>query len=265
MVLRQTRRKKDGKTHSYWSVVENHRLGTGRVVQRHGPVSGRDQPVAGCGLAQIHRCFRRGRRAIADPGLQAGPAFPNQLERQVRSQTDNLGEVDAEDRMESRTGIEGRSIGLAGPLPGRAKLSGGRCGALLQPLQDCLDLLVAGQHLRLVDVIQLERLGQGENVLRPIIAGQRLAHHLNGRMAPPITVGSQDGWVALPRHDRADDGQPRHTGNVGQDMMQLQVHLHQRLLHVLDMRSCIIQQPFPLPQIGTQPRDLGLGTKTGAQ
>ena len=33
--LRQTRRKKDGKTHTYWSVVENHRLGTGRVVQRH--------------------------------------------------------------------------------------------------------------------------------------------------------------------------------------------------------------------------------------
>ena len=35
MFLRQTRRKKDGKTHSYWSVVENHRLQGGRVVQRH--------------------------------------------------------------------------------------------------------------------------------------------------------------------------------------------------------------------------------------
>jgi hypothetical protein len=35
MFLRQTRRKKDGKTHSYWSVVENHRLHSGRVVQRH--------------------------------------------------------------------------------------------------------------------------------------------------------------------------------------------------------------------------------------
>ena len=35
MFLRQTRRKKDGKTHSYWSVVENRRLEDGRVVQRH--------------------------------------------------------------------------------------------------------------------------------------------------------------------------------------------------------------------------------------
>ena len=34
MFLRQTRRKKDGKTHSYWSVVENQRLAGGRVVQR---------------------------------------------------------------------------------------------------------------------------------------------------------------------------------------------------------------------------------------
>jgi len=35
MFLRETRRKKDGKTHSYWSVVENQRLQGGRVVQRH--------------------------------------------------------------------------------------------------------------------------------------------------------------------------------------------------------------------------------------
>jgi hypothetical protein len=35
MFLRQTRRQKDGKTHTYWSVVENQRLQGGRVVQRH--------------------------------------------------------------------------------------------------------------------------------------------------------------------------------------------------------------------------------------
>ena len=35
MFLRKTQRKKDGKTHDYWSVVENKRLAGGRVVQRH--------------------------------------------------------------------------------------------------------------------------------------------------------------------------------------------------------------------------------------
>ena len=35
MFLRKTGRRKDGKTHLYWSVVENRRLDSGRVVQRH--------------------------------------------------------------------------------------------------------------------------------------------------------------------------------------------------------------------------------------
>src|ERR1700760_4806468 len=34
MFLRQTRRKKDGKTHVNWNIVENRRLDDGRVVQR---------------------------------------------------------------------------------------------------------------------------------------------------------------------------------------------------------------------------------------
>jgi hypothetical protein len=35
MFLRATTRKKDGKEHRYWSVVENRRVAGGRVVQRH--------------------------------------------------------------------------------------------------------------------------------------------------------------------------------------------------------------------------------------
>src|SRR5580692_9280078 len=35
MFLRKTERRKNGKTHLYWSVVENRRLDNGRIVQRH--------------------------------------------------------------------------------------------------------------------------------------------------------------------------------------------------------------------------------------
>jgi hypothetical protein len=35
MFLRKTQRKKDGKAHEYWSVVENKRVAGGRIVQRH--------------------------------------------------------------------------------------------------------------------------------------------------------------------------------------------------------------------------------------
>src|SRR5881409_3897421 len=34
MFLRHTKPKKDGKEHRYWSIVENRRIGGGRVVQR---------------------------------------------------------------------------------------------------------------------------------------------------------------------------------------------------------------------------------------
>src|SRR5208337_4177397 len=35
MFLRKTERRKGGKTHLYWSVVENKRVASGRVIQRH--------------------------------------------------------------------------------------------------------------------------------------------------------------------------------------------------------------------------------------
>jgi hypothetical protein len=41
MFLRRTERKKNGKTHSYWNVVENKRLDGGRVVQPACAVSRR--------------------------------------------------------------------------------------------------------------------------------------------------------------------------------------------------------------------------------
>jgi hypothetical protein len=35
MFLRRVERRKNGKTHLYWNIVENKRLDDGRVVQRH--------------------------------------------------------------------------------------------------------------------------------------------------------------------------------------------------------------------------------------
>jgi hypothetical protein len=60
MFLRQTRRKKDGKTHSYWSVVENHRLGTGRVVQRHVLYLGEISPSQAAAWRKSIELFDKG-------------------------------------------------------------------------------------------------------------------------------------------------------------------------------------------------------------
>ena len=65
MFLRKTERRKNGKTHLYWSVVENQRLDNGRVVQRHLLYLGEINSVASRSLAQGDRSVRRGPRALA--------------------------------------------------------------------------------------------------------------------------------------------------------------------------------------------------------
>ena len=46
--------------------------------------------------------------------------------------------------------------------------------------------------------------------------------------------------------------------------MELQVHLHQGLLHVLDVGGGILQQALALAQIGAQGRNLGFGSEAAA-
>ena len=88
-----------------------------------------------------------------------------------------------------------------------------------------MNLLVAGCHFGLVDVIEFERLSKGEDVLLS-------AHCLHGRMASSLTMRRQNLWVALARHYRPDDGHAGNSGDVGHDVMKLQVHLRQGLLQV---------------------------------
>ena len=68
-------------------------------------------------------------------------------------------------------------------------------------------------------------------------------------MAPHIAVGGQNIRVALACYQRAHDPHAGHAGDVGDDVMELEIHLHERLLHVLDMRGSVIQMPFPQAQV----------------
>jgi hypothetical protein len=65
--------------------------------------------------------------------------------------------------------------------------------------------------------------------------------------------------------DCADDPKPGDAGDVGNDMVKLQIHLGQRLLHVLDVRGGVLEQTLALAQIGAQFNDLPLGAKAGTQ
>ena len=66
-------------------------------------------------------------------------------------------------------------------------------------------LAVTVEHLGLVRVVELQRLGQSKNMFCPVIAHQRGADRLNRGMAAHIAIGRQHIGIALARYDRSDD------------------------------------------------------------
>jgi hypothetical protein len=133
-----------------------------------------------------------------------------------------------------------------------------RGAGLLQSLQDGFDPRIAFRDLLLVEIVQVQGLSQGEDVLFPVVADQGLANRLDRGVAPAVPIRGQGVRVALARHECPDDAHPGRPGDVRDDVVDLQVHLGQRLLHVLDVRGRVIQQALALPQVRPQLGDLAL-------
>src|SRR5438105_6397714 len=72
MFLRCKVRRKDGKQHRYWSVVENTRVARGRVVQRHVLYLGEINDTQELGVATLDRGDRGRRPATADAVAVSG-------------------------------------------------------------------------------------------------------------------------------------------------------------------------------------------------
>src|SRR3954449_9655388 len=88
MFLRQTRRQKDGKTHSYWSVVENQRLQGGRVVQRHvlylGEISPSQAAAWGKSIAVFDEAAGQARTLALFPEDRCAAVIPDSSVVQLR-------------------------------------------------------------------------------------------------------------------------------------------------------------------------------------
>ncbi len=65
-------------------------------------------------------------------------------------------------------------------------------------------------------------------------------------MAAWVAIGRQNHRIALTGHNRTDDGHAGDAGDVCYHVVELQIHLRQRFLHVLDVRGSLIQQTFTL-------------------
>lgn len=103
--------------------------------------------------------------------------------------------------------------------------------------------------------VRRERLAQGEEVFRPAVAPQSLGDRRRGRLDPPIAVPGQHVGVPLAGEDRVEDGQAGDPGQVAQDVVELEVHLGERLLHVLGVGGGQLDQAVAMAQEGPHGTD----------
>ncbi len=122
--------------------------------------------LCGARPSQEAKCWALGQAARSEAALA------DQLERQVGTDPIDLGQVDPEDHAGPRTHRHRRLVDLRLRATGRRQRRRRGWALGLQALQYGRNALVAGGHLGLVDLIQLQRLGQGEDVLL-VVADQR--------------------------------------------------------------------------------------------
>ena len=53
--------------------------------------------------------------------------------------------------------------------------------------------------------------------------------------------------VAASRDDIAEDPQAGHPGDIADDERQLEIHLHERFLHALDVSAGALDERLPVP------------------
>lgn len=82
----------------------------------------------------------------------------------------------------------------------------------------------------------------------PVIAHQG-GLHLSGRALVDslVTQFNQLLWIALTGQDRIDNAQSGHPGNIAHCVVEVEVHLLERFLHMLDFRATGTDQIVRMP------------------
>ena len=87
----------------------------------------------------------------------------------------------------------------------------------------------------MVGIVESKRLLQRKQVLGAVATSERLLDRLNAGVATIMAQARQHLGVTFAGEDGADNPHAGGAGDVGNDVVKLEVHLRQRLLHVLNM------------------------------
>lgn len=151
--------------------------------------------------------------------------------------------------------IEGWLALALGLASSRARRLGrhGRLGARRREgLQQRLHLGLTGGQLGGVKIIAFQRLAHGEDVLGAVLTGQRLDQVLARALETCFRMGGQLGGVGFALGDGPENRQATHAGDIAHGMVQVEVHLIERLLHAADVIRRQADEGRPLTPAGAQ-------------
>ena len=172
-------------------------------------------------------------------------------------------EVDTGDPVQRGAESKSRFVALGVPMGGRRwgerVLVGLNLGS--QGSEDALDVLIAGRDLLLGKVLECEGWGEREEMLGAVIPLQRFGHGVGTGLNPIVPILGEGPRVALPSDKRAENAQACHPGHITHDLVQVESHLIQRLLHRLhrldghpDQLCPMAEQPAELAHVLRRPK-----------
>ena len=111
----------------------------------------------------------------------------------------------------------------------------------------------------MVSIIKGKRLFQRKQVLGAVVSSERLLDGFDAGVAAVIAQARQRLGIMLAREDCTDDPRSGCACDIGDDMVKLEVHLGQRLLHVLNMRGRVLEQTLALTYVSAQFDEMTFG------
>ena len=116
--------------------------------------------------------------------------------------------------------------------------------------------------MRMVSVVESQRLTLGQYMLLTVVAHQRLVDDSFARLATAITVAGQHDRVTFAGQDASQDTHANLAGDIVDCVIELKIHLHQRFLLV---RGSIGQQTLKVPDQRTPIGQLLRWSETASQ
>ena len=193
------------------------------------------------------------------------PDLADELEGGMCLNPVDTGQVHPCDSIQVAASIERRCVVLGPPALFLGLRRQRPFAPALERVQKGFDLPVAFGYLALVSGVKLYCLGELEQVFVSPMAVQRLCYLRFASLSPIVSEFGQLPGVALPCNDGPNNVHPGLTSNVAHYVLKLYVHLRQRLLHMLDVPGCVLDQHGPLAKVAPKLSDVLLRSESPAE